>query len=63
MWSHPRAQRALAFSALEQVPMTVHPDIFANCTAKWPAPPAAAVTRTVSPAFTWKRGGQDRTFE
>mmetsp|Transcript_70109 Transcript_70109/g.116451 ORF Transcript_70109/g.116451 Transcript_70109/m.116451 type:complete len:281 (-) Transcript_70109:42-884(-) len=52
MWSQPSLQRARAFSADEQVPMTVHPAILANCTAKWPAPPAAAVTSTISSART-----------
>mmetsp|Transcript_15048 Transcript_15048/g.34892 ORF Transcript_15048/g.34892 Transcript_15048/m.34892 type:complete len:277 (+) Transcript_15048:664-1494(+) len=48
-WSHPRSFRSRALSSDPQVPITVHPASFANWTAKCPAPPAAAVIRTVSP--------------
>ena len=47
--SAPRPRSISAFSGPPQVATTRHPAAAANCTTNWPVPPAAAVTRKVSP--------------
>lgn len=48
----PMLDNLFAFSWDPQVAITLQPLSLAIWAARWPVPPAAAVTSTVSPAFT-----------
>lgn len=51
-WSQPWARASSAFSSVDTVPMTVSPSSLAHWQTMRPTPPAAAVSRIVSPAFS-----------